>query len=266
MENNNDVKTFYGNVKEDERLGRETLEFIRTKNIICRFLYCDSMEIADVCGATGAYAFWLAKMGHRVHLLDLAENHINLAKQHSIEKGIDLESYSCADARSLPYENESMDMVLLMGALYHLQSKESRIKCLTEAFRVLKKGGVFLCTVMNRYNYLISSLKYSHLREKINIETIKHALSTGVYDNTSYTMLPLAYGYAPGEIVLEMTETGFKDIAQIAVEGIANALSDNTLPLDEAEAERLIKCIELLESVPELIDVSRNIITVGKKS
>ena len=265
MEDNNSVKTFYGNAKEDDRLGRETLEYTRTKSIVSRYLCCNSMEIADVGGATGAYSFWLAKIGHQVHLLDLAENHIEIAKQRSVEKGIKLASYSCADARSLPYENESMDMVLLMGALYHFQAIESRMKCLTEAFRVLRKDGVLLCTVMNRYNYLISSLKYSHLREKIGLDSIKHALSTGVYDNTAYTSMPLLYGYTPREIFLEMKESGFDDITQIAVEGIANALGDNTLPLDENEAEKLIKCIELVESVPELLGVSRNIITVGKK-
>ena len=266
MENNENVKLFYStDFNEDERAGRETLEYARSKEIISRYLCEGLMDIADICGATGAYAFWLAEMGHRVHLLDLAEKHIEIARQKSAKNGIKLISYSCADARCLPYENESMDMVLLMGALYHFRSKEARIKCLSEAFRVLRKGGTLICTVMNRYNYLISSMKYGHL-ERLGIEPIKQALSTGVFDNTSYTRLPLSYGHTPQEIVGEMTEAGFGEIRQVAVEGLANAMSNNTLPANKEEAAQLMQGIALVESVPELIGVSRNIISVGIKT
>ncbi|MCL2285472.1 MAG: class I SAM-dependent methyltransferase [Firmicutes bacterium] len=266
MENNDAVKSYYADVfNENERELRETLEFARSKNIISRFLHSSSMDIADICGGTGAYAFWLAEMGHIVHLLDLAENHIEIARQKSIEKSVELASYTCADARNLPYENESMDMVLLMGALYHLQSKESRMKCLQEAFRVLKKDGIMICTVMNRYNFLISSMKYRHLIDAMGLEPIKQALYSGIIDNNAYTKLPLSYGHTPEEIVCEMTESGFVNIVQVAVEGIANALGNNTLPTDDKEAKQLISCIELVESVPELIGVSRNIISIGTK-
>ena len=265
MENNSDVIKFYeNNYNEDEREGRETLEFTRLKSIIARHLTSHKpMEIADIGGATGAYSFWLAEMGHQVHLLDLVPSHIDIAKQKSRDNGLTLASYSCADARALPYENESMDMVLLMGALYHFHAKESRMKCLTEAFRVLKMGGILLCTVMNRYNYLISSLKYCHLFERMGLEPIKKALSTGIIDNTAYTSLPLLYGYLPGEIILDMTEAGYNDINLVAVEGIANPLG-KTAEI-EKDFEQLLECLELTESVPELIGVSRNIATIGRK-
>jgi len=223
------------------------------------------MNIADVGGATGAYSYWLAKMGHHVHLLDLAKNHVEIAMQKGQDTGVTLASYKCADARELPYESESMDMVLLMGALYHFRDKESRLKCLTEASRVLKKRGILITTIMNRYNYLISSLKYKHLIEGMGIEPIEKALTTGIIDNTEYTRLPLSYGYIPGEIVLDMNDVGFTDVNLIAVEGIANALGNNQLPEDKNEAERLLRCIELVESAPELMGVSRNIIAVGRK-
>jgi len=266
MEDNQSVKAFYENeCDENAREGRETIEFARSKNIISRYLRKKDMEIADVCGATGAYSFWLAAMGHRVHLLDLAPNHIETAKQKSRASGLALASYSCADARELPYDDNSMDLVLLMGALYHFRSPASRLRCLTEAYRVLRKGGTLLCTVLNRYNFLIASLKYKHLIERMGVDPIEKALSTGIIDNPAFTSLPLLYGHTPGEIVSELTTAGYKDIKLIAVEGIANALSDNQLPGDTAEAARLLRCVELLESVPELMGVSRNIIAAGTK-
>jgi len=258
MENNDKVKAFYGEYKEDEREGRETLEFVRSKIIISRCLAKPGMEIADVGGATGAYSFWLAGMGHRVHLLDLAANHIELAKQKGLEKGVALASYECADARELPYDDNSMDIVLLMGALYHLHSSRARNKCLSEAYRVLKPGGLILCTVMSRYGLLIATQKY-RLFDSYSRKYVEDSLNTGIHDKANF------YAHTPDEIVLEMSSAQFKSIRLVAVEGIGNALTDNKIPEDEREAARLLWSIELTESAPELLGVSRNIIAVGEK-
>ncbi|MDD2476448.1 MAG: class I SAM-dependent methyltransferase, partial [Dysgonamonadaceae bacterium] len=60
---------------------RKPLEFLRCKEIISRYLICDEMEIADIGGATGAFSYWLAQLGHRVHLLDFTPLHIEQAKE-----------------------------------------------------------------------------------------------------------------------------------------------------------------------------------------
>ena len=186
MEDNNNVITFYEDkYNEGEREERESLEFFRSKNIISRYLVEPCMEIADICGAAGAYSFWLANMGHRVHLLDLVHNHIEAAKKKSQENGLTLASYSCADARELPYDAECMDMVLLMGALYHFHSSEARVKCLTEAFRVLKPSGMILCTVMNRWNTVIAPLKYK-IFDSYGLQNLEKALATGAFEKANF--------------------------------------------------------------------------------
>jgi len=259
MENNDKVKDFNENeYKEVDRETRESLEFVRSKIIISRYVTNNYIEIADVGGATGAYSFWLAKMGHHVHLLDLAQNHIDIAKEESRKSGINLASYDCADARELPYTNQSMDLILLMGALYHLHTPEARLMCLSEAYRVLKPGGLVICTVMNRYNSIISPFKYK-LFDRFTRSGIEDALKTGIHDKANF------YAHTPNELISEMVSANFESIQLIAVEGVANALSDNQLPSDEREASRLLWCIEISESIPDLFGVTRNLIGVGKK-
>ena len=63
-----------------------------------------------------------------------------------------------------------------------------------------------------------------------------------------------------------MSIAGFYNTHTIAVEGIANAFGDYSLPTDKNEAARLLKHIELIESTPELMGASRNIIAIGKKA
>jgi len=260
-EGNERVKEFYEKMNEDARFDSQTKEFVRSKNIISRYLCAGKMEIADIAGGTGPYSFWLAEQGHSVHLLDITKKHIEIAKQKSETSNIALSSYTCADARDLPYANESMDLVLLMGALYHLQSQEARNKCLTEALRVLKHGGHIICTVISRYTVLVSTLKWN-IFHRYDVDTLERLMCTGMAEGFSF---PHSYFHTPNEIKTELSNAGFKNINAIAVEGIANAFGDYGLPTDEKEAARLLKCIELTESIPELLGVSRNIIAIGKK-
>lgn len=261
-EANSEVRAFYqSRYDEQHRHGRETLEFTRTRHIISRYLLSAPMDIADICGAAGAYSFWLAGMGHRVHLLDLAQNHIEIAMQRGRDSDHPLASYTCADARCLPYEDNSMDLALLMGALYHLREPQSRSACLAEAARVLRPGGRLLCTVISRYTLVTSGLKYG-LYGADDLDALAQSLSTGITENTK---LPLFYGHTPDEITAEMATAGFQDIRLTAVEGIANAVGDNIIPDDEQAARVLLGCIQLTESVPELMGVSRNILAAGIK-
>ena len=125
---------------ETDRLGQHVfqLEKIRTQELILRYLK-PLMTIADIGGATGAYSFWLHDMGHKLHLLDAAEFHIEAATRTSISENRPLASILLGDARQLPYDDEQFDLVLLFGPLYHLQEKVDRMKSIAEAKRVLKK-------------------------------------------------------------------------------------------------------------------------------
>jgi ubiquinone/menaquinone biosynthesis C-methylase UbiE len=258
VDTNKKVRDFYTEINEDKRTEHENLEFLRSKIIISRYLYAPNMAIADIGGATGAYSFWLASLGHRVHLLDLMEKHIEIAKGKEHQNGLKLTSYSCADARSLPYADNSMDMVLLMGALYHLHAVDDRLKCLTEAFRILKNEGVILCTIVNRYNMAIAPFKYK-VFDEYGKDYIQKVLENGIHEKASF------YNHSPNALAEELTTAGFEEIKLIAVEGVANAFSDNKIPDDDKETENLLWVIERTESIPDLLGVSRNIIGAGKK-
>ena len=57
----------YNENPETDRLDSPNgqLEFIRTKEIISRYLSKAPLKVLDVGGATGKYSFWLAELGHK---------------------------------------------------------------------------------------------------------------------------------------------------------------------------------------------------------
>ena len=69
-----------------------------------------------------------------------------------------LASVSEDDARSLSWADESVDLFLLMGPLYHLIVREDRLAALSEASRVLRNEGILFATAVNRFASLVDDL------------------------------------------------------------------------------------------------------------
>jgi len=261
------VEAFYrAAYEEDGRMERNPLEFIRCKEIISRYLRGGPMEIADIGGATGAFSYWLAAQGHRVHLLDLTPLHIEQARRKGKKLGIALASYHCADARGLPFADGSMDMALLMGPLYHLQGRDDRLRCLSEAMRVLKPGGVLLCEAISRYAPLVDGFKYADVDDPKFIGILDRDLATGMHDPGATSYFTTAFFHTPAELEAEAAESGFEHIELIAVEGFANALDSHGILKNKRQRELLLEYIRRTERIPELMGISGHFFAVAKKS
>src|SRR5262249_17390130 len=139
---NSEILNYYNEGKEEHRLtsslGR--LEWIRTWEILKRFLPAAPARIVDIGGGTGVYALPLAKLGYRVHLLDPVPLHIERATALSKQSKTPLESISVGDARNPGLPDATFDAALLFGPLYHLTERRDRIDALAEARRVLVPG------------------------------------------------------------------------------------------------------------------------------
>jgi ubiquinone/menaquinone biosynthesis C-methylase UbiE len=55
-----------------------------------------------------------------------------------------------ADARLLPFRDESFSWVIAVASLHHIENREGRLEALAELKRVLKPGGEAFITVWNR--------------------------------------------------------------------------------------------------------------------
>ena len=136
----NEIHNFYNNGAEIGRLerGLGIVEFHRTKEILSRYIDGGKV-IYDIGGGIGMYAAWLAKKGNEVHLIELAENAVEYAKANMMQDCHFIAE--TGNALKVNRLDESADVVLLMGPLYHLRNRGERLQALSEALRVLKKGG-----------------------------------------------------------------------------------------------------------------------------
>jgi ubiquinone/menaquinone biosynthesis C-methylase UbiE len=259
----NEIIDFYENkYSEDERLKRHRLELIRTQEIISRYLK-HGMKIIDIGGATGAYSLWLAEQGYDVTLYDLVPKHIETAKAKSGAKQIPL-TCLCGDARNIPLNSGYFDVALNMGSLYHMQEKEDRLKALDETKRVLKTGGVAICSFISRYAVLLDGFKESLVDDNRFLEILDEVLQTGRHNNKETNYFTTAYMHTTDEIMSEMEEAGFDDVKLIGVQGFASCFNNNMIFKDNRRLELVLKYLRQTEGIPEL-SFSHHIIAVGVK-
>ncbi|MCL2573609.1 MAG: methyltransferase domain-containing protein [Defluviitaleaceae bacterium] len=266
MDDNSKIKSYYqDSYDEHGRMGRNHIEFVRSKEIISRYLSESPMDIADIGGATGSYSYWLASQGHNVHLLDFTPSHIDQAKEYGREHGVSLASYYCGDARNLPYEDNFFDIVLVMGPLYHLQDRDDRLMCLSEARRVLKPGGVLICALISRYASLLDGFGGMLINDEKFIEILDGGLETGMHSPKDTSYFTSAFFHKPSDIESELMESGFGDIDFIAIEGFARAVNTEGLLKNEEQLKLFLEYIRRTERAPELMGISDHFFAITRK-
>ena len=267
MEDNKAVLDFYESYNENERIFRDSLEFIRTKDIISRNLPENPIKIIDLCGASGHYAYWLAEMGHEVHLTDLSPKHIRQAKDNEKNYKAKLASITCCDARSLNCADNSFDMVLLMGALYHLQEKEDRLLCLNECRRILKNKGIAVFSYISRHSAMLDGF-VSGFIANADINLTDEKLLTGKHNNPENKNgnFTTAYLHTTSDIYTELSHANFSGIVLYAIEGFGGLINWKEYIHDAKKSEKLLYYLRKTEQNMEMIGVSFHQLAICRKN
>ncbi|HMM33100.1 MAG TPA: class I SAM-dependent methyltransferase, partial [Clostridia bacterium] len=138
----NPLAVYYGGYDEEGRLQQKhgQVEFLTTMRYIEKFL-APGARVIEIGAGTGRYSRAIADMGYRVDAVELFASNIEVLKQHlkpqqqiSVTQGNALDLSSFAD--------NTYDVTLLLGPMYHLYTEEDKCKAIKEALRVTKPGGV----------------------------------------------------------------------------------------------------------------------------
>ncbi len=141
METDRYLNEFYNRINEDERLQSRhgQLEFISTTHYIDKYLE-EGMRILEVGAGTGRYSIHYAKQGYNVDSVELIQKNIDIFKDKITDTiPITLRQGNAMDLSM--YDDDSFDITLVLGPLYHLFTKEDKNKAIAEAIRVTKPNG-----------------------------------------------------------------------------------------------------------------------------
>lgn len=179
-----DIVEYYNKFNEDKRLNTRhgEVEFTTTMHYIKEYLPHPGCRVADIGAGTGKYSLSLAGEGYDVTAVELVKYNLGILKKHLKEElppSARLTAYqgNALNLKKLP--DEEFDLTLLLGPLYHLHSLEDKIKALSEAVRITKKGGIIMVAyVMADYalikhgfmeGHILDSFKNGALSDDYNI-------------------------------------------------------------------------------------------------
>ena len=155
------VNKTYEIFNEDTRLSRSKgaqVEFLTTVRYIEKYLKPGN-KVLDIGAGAGAYSLYFAQKGYEVCSVELADNNIAaFRKKLTPELKIDLRQGNALDLSE--YADESFDVVLLLGPLYHLHSEADRQQAIANARRVCKKDGVIFMAFINNDAVVITEACY----------------------------------------------------------------------------------------------------------
>ena len=260
------IEAYYNLGLERGRLdvGPGQLEFIRTEQLLTRFLPKPPVAILDVGGGAGRYAVPLASRGYDVHLIDPIQLHVDQARQTKAPRV----TASVGDARQLDVPDESVDAVIMLGPLYHLTERADRVKALSEARRVCRDGGVILAAAISRWASTLDGMLYGDLADPTFAVIAANDRRDGQHRNPTDNpnWFTTAYFHAPAELAHECSDAGLTHEATLAIEGPGWLLSDVTARLAEARGRKvLLDAIEALEAEPSAIGVSAHLMIVARR-
>ncbi len=166
--NEENLINYYNKFNEDKRLNSRhgQVEFITSLKYIKEYLKdMDSPKILDIGAGCGKYSITLADLGYDVTAIELVKHNLRVIEQ----KSKNVKAYQGNALDLSRFSDESFDLVLLFGPMYHLCNDKDKVQALKEAKRVTRKDGIIMVAYcMNDYCVITHGFKDNNIVECLN--------------------------------------------------------------------------------------------------
>lgn len=140
------LKEYYNRCDEEGRLlsRHGQVEYLTTMKYIRESLEdLSDPAILEIGAGTGRYSVTLAKQGLRVTAVELVEHNLDVLRSKlDGTEPITVLQGNALELSRLP--DDAFDLTMVLGPMYHLYTREDKLRALSEALRVTKPGGKLL--------------------------------------------------------------------------------------------------------------------------
>ena len=171
----NDLERYYNDYDEEGRLlsRHGQVEYRTTMKVIRESLAgLADPEVLEVGAGTGRYSVTLAKQGLRTTAVELISHNLEQLKA-KLDGTEPIEVFQ-GNALDLPFLADGrFDLTMLLGPMYHLYTKEDKLRALSEAVRVTKPGGrILVAYCMNEPTVIQYVFGMNHLHEVMELNML----------------------------------------------------------------------------------------------
>lgn len=239
-------------------------EFILTMHYIHKYLQ-KGAKIIDIGAGCGAYTKAISEEGYLVDAIDLHEDNVSRMKElFGDAENVNVYQGNALDLNEFP--DDSYDLVLLMGPVYHLHNFQDRVTAIKEALRVAKKGApVFVAFVLQDaplIEYIFQSENPAEEIKEIGYirETAQVTENTGssIFLHTIATI---------DELTDKVCETlPVTKGPRFAQDGLSQVIREAVNNMSEASYNEWIQYLIATAERPDLMGYSNHVVQVFIKS
>ena len=152
---------YYNKFNENKRLDRRhgQVEFLTSMKYIHEYLK-EGDRIIDIGAGTGRYSITLKNEGYDVTAVEYVRPNIGQIKRN--DPDIRVVEASATDLSM--FEDGEFDVAIMFGPMYHLYSKDDRLKALNEAKRITRRI-IFVTYIMNEYSVIEYAFKDNNYKD-----------------------------------------------------------------------------------------------------
>ena len=165
------LNNYYNRYDEDARLIKDkahSVEFLTTIRYIDKYLKKGN-RILELGAGTGRYSLHYSKKGYKVDAIELVNKNLEILKD-GITPDMDITAKQGNALNLHMYKDNTFDLTLVLGPLYHLYDDKDILKAIKEAIRVTKKNGkIFLAYITNEAIFLSYGILKGNIKNLKNI-------------------------------------------------------------------------------------------------
>ncbi|WP_274680669.1 class I SAM-dependent methyltransferase [Vibrio aestuarianus] len=257
---------YYAKFDEEKRLLSQNItriEFDTTLSVLEPYIGPAS-NLTELGAATGRYSLHYAQQGINVTAVELVPELVEQLNNNAKRQSLSLSVHE-ANAKDVSFiENDSQDIVLILGPLYHIQSKSDREAVLKEANRVLKPNGIVAIAYISRF--FVAGLLAKMSNDLVSPAVLSELNESGLV--TSPDVDPFfrtGYFAKPSEIESLVVHTGFSVEKHVATDGYVRFIGQEVNQLSEQQYQAWLKYHLSTCAEPSLLGSSNHGLVIAKK-
>lgn len=254
------IKDYYEQYNEDGRLDHShgQVEYLTTMHYIKKYLK-EEGKILEVGAGTGRYSITLADMGYDVTSVELIEHNLQQLKS-KIKETHRIEAYEGNALDLSRFEDNTFELTLVLGPLYHLYSDKDCKTAIREAHRVTKPGGKVMIAYLSHDSVI---MKWGFIENNI-LKGIEDKIVTEDFTCISKAEM-LFRMFHVEEFSALMDGIGSKELHMVGTDGLAPMLPGVMDDIDEQTFEAFMAYQMKVCERKDLIGYSSHLLYVGKK-